>query len=598
MHKVKLLFFAMYVVGFVIPINAQSDLPTWADYDAVTYEQQGESLYVAITFQGPVTDKGMRHAGNTFYNDYDDNVETGQAGMVGSEANLTFCDWDADNIWCMRVYGLYDQGIGTFIYRALMPITLSADGMTISYKHSLVNLGLEDISYWVDGYWLEGTNWWNDPYNPGDNLGEVGLYSFNTSLVPELDTSLVGTRSRLKIPPAYKTRAESEGIIGVLDELIPLIESVIGAITPQKPYIVTYNPYSDYPVFVYIGAPNNTFTTYIPGSQWVDEPNWWAMIEGAVYQTMSERSAAYRDVFQTIMATDIPLPNTTDGWYSTRYDSTHGLMWTTNHKPTFKAIIGRAFHNLVCIYIGEQLSNTDAKTAATDARTKALNAYTGFSGNAFDLDPWIMTGFLLDKLGNDLTWTKQLWDILPATYEAPTDTTPGDAFGQMVQSFLVDGVRDGSLPYETRKHWYENIASVQAGAIDAVTGADIYTSLKAIADYPTVDSVYNTSKAVFLNLVDVEKENPGIVADFRLEQNYPNPFNPSTKIAFKLPESARTTVKIFDVLGREVTELLNEELAAGSYEINWNASALSAGVYFYRVQSGNYIATKKAILLK
>ena len=290
--------------------------------------------------------------------------------------------------------------------------------------------------------------------------------------------------------------------------------------------------------------------------------------------------------------------NTTDGWYSTRYDSTHGLMWTTNHKPTFKAIIGRAFHNLVCIYIGEQLSNTDAKTAATDARTKALNAYTGFSGNAFDLDPWIMTGFLLDKLGNDLTWTKQLWDILPATYEAPTDTTPGDAFGQMVQSFLVDGVRDGSLPYETRKHWYENIASVQAGAIDAVTGADIYTSLKAIADYPTVDSVYNTSKAVFLNLVDVEKENPGIVADFRLEQNYPNPFNPSTKIAFKLPESARTTVKIFDVLGREVTELLNEELAAGSYEINWNASALSAGVYFYRVQSGNYIATKKAILLK
>jgi hypothetical protein len=593
----RIVLLTVCLLGFILPIKPQS-LPPWADFDEITYEQQGESLYVAITFMGPVSDKGLIHAGNTITNDYDDNVETGQPAMVGSETNLTFCEWDADNTWCMRVYGLWDQAIGGFIFRALPPVQVSEDGKTLSYKHSLVSLGLEDISWYADGYWLDGSNWWNDPYNVGSSLDDVQLYSFNTSLVPALDTSLVGSRSKLKIPEAYKTRAESENIIGALDELVPLIESEIGEIAPTKPYTVTYNPYSDYPVFVYIGAPNNTFTTYIPGSQWVDEPNWWAMIEGAVYQTMGERSAGYREILMTTMATDIPLPGTSEGWYSTLQDSTHGLKWTTNHKPTFKAIIGRAFHNLICIYIGEQLSHADAQAAATEARTTALNAYASFSGNAFDLDPWVMTGFLLDKVGSDLSWTKQLWNILPATFQVPQDTIPGDSFGQMAKTFLRDGVVDGSLPYATRKYWYQNIASVQAAAIDAVTGADIYTSLKAITDYPTEDTVYDAAKTVFDNLTSMKEYNPNIVTDFYVQQNYPNPFNPSTKIAFILPEYARTTVTIFNILGREVTQLLNENLAAGSYEINWDASGLPAGVYFYRVQSGSYVMTKKAVLLK
>ena len=107
----------------------------------------------------------------------------------------------------------------------------------------------------------------------------------------------------------------------------------------------------------------------------------------------------YREFFQTQMCADIPLPSTPDNWYSTRLDSTHSFMWQVDHKPTFKAIIGRAIHNLMTIYIGEQLTHPAAKAAVTAARTKAATAYAGFSGNAFDLDPWIMTGLLLNKLG-------------------------------------------------------------------------------------------------------------------------------------------------------------------------------------------------------
>lgn len=595
MQAIRLLFFAVCISGISLSIYAQ---PTWSVWESTTYEQQGESLYVSITFSGNLNDKGLIHAGNTFYNDYDDNAETGQPGSVGSETNLTFAEWDADNTWCMRVYGLWDQSIGTFIYRALTPVNLSADGRTLSYKHSLVGLGLEDISYFADGYWLDGSNWWNDPYTPGSILDEVGLYSFNTTLIPDLDTSLVGTKSRLKIPEPYKTRAESENIITALDEIVTLLETEIGAVSSGKPYTITYNVFSDYPVFIYVDDPNNQFTTYIPGNQWVDEPNWWAMLEGAVFQTMAEFSDGYREIFMTQMATDIPLPNTEDGWYTTRFDSTHGLKWTTNNKVTFKAIIGRAFHNLITIYFGENLSHTDANAAATAARTRAADAYAAFSGNAFDLDPWIMTGFLLDKVGSDLNWTKQLYDILPFTFEVPSDTTAGDAFGQLVKPYLRDGVADGSLPYATRKYWYQNIASVQAAAIDAVTGGDIYNELKAITDYPTIDSVYNQSRIVFEEATDVEHKGPNVIGTFYLTQNYPNPFNPSTKITFSIPEHAQTVLKVFDILGRDVIKLLDKDLAQGEYEIDWNAVDIPAGIYFYRLESGKFVSTKKAVLLK
>ncbi len=85
---------------------------------------------------------------------------------------------------------------------------------------------------------------------------------------------------------------------------------------------------------------------------------------------------------------------------------------------------------------------------------------------------------------------------------------------------------------------------------------------------------------------------------FYLSQNYPNPFNPSTKIKFALPQSAFTKVSIFDVLGKETVVLVNGELKPGSYEINWNADNFPSGVYFYKIVSGDFVDSKKMILLK
>jgi len=85
---------------------------------------------------------------------------------------------------------------------------------------------------------------------------------------------------------------------------------------------------------------------------------------------------------------------------------------------------------------------------------------------------------------------------------------------------------------------------------------------------------------------------------FQLFANYPNPFNPSTIIKYQVPQTSLVTLRVFDILGREIAFLVNEEKPAGTYNIQWNASNMSSGVYFYRLNAGNFIDTKRMILLK
>jgi len=86
--------------------------------------------------------------------------------------------------------------------------------------------------------------------------------------------------------------------------------------------------------------------------------------------------------------------------------------------------------------------------------------------------------------------------------------------------------------------------------------------------------------------------------EFILSQNYPNPFNPTTKIRFSIPQYSTVALKIFDVLGREVNTIIQEEIPAGEYEIEFNGKELTSGIYFYRLSAGSYLETRKMILIK
>ena len=86
--------------------------------------------------------------------------------------------------------------------------------------------------------------------------------------------------------------------------------------------------------------------------------------------------------------------------------------------------------------------------------------------------------------------------------------------------------------------------------------------------------------------------------EFSLSQNFPNPFNPETVIRYQLPKNSYVTLKVYTLLGKEITTLVSKELPAGSYSTEWNASSMPSGIYFYRLQAGNFVETKKLIVLK
>lgn len=111
----------------------------------------------------------------------------------------------------------------------------------------------------------------------------------------------------------------------------------------------------------------------------------------------------------------------------------------------------------------------------------------------------------------------------------------------------------------------------------------------------------NTAGVVFgtVGPVDVkETEGAEIATAFALLQAYPNPFNPETKINFQIPQTSYVELKVFDLLGREVATLVNERMNPGTYSASWDASGFASGVYLYRIKAGQFVVTKKLLLLR
>ena len=105
-------------------------------------------------------------------------------------------------------------------------------------------------------------------------------------------------------------------------------------------------------------------------------------------------------------------------------------------------------------------------------------------------------------------------------------------------------------------------------------------------------------KLYFDKATDIKNETQEIPTEFVLYQNYPNPFNPSTTIKYSIPEEDYVSLKIFDILGREVAILVNKQQKSGYYEVEWNANNKTSGVYFYQLKTNNTIKTSKMLLLK
>jgi len=135
------------------------------------------------------------------------------------------------------------------------------------------------------------------------------------------------------------------------------------------------------------------------------------------------------------------------------------------------------------------------------------------------------------------------------------------------------------------------------GRIELLTYQD--NSCYPVLDYLYTDLVYakinGKEYGAYTSVVEQSKSGP---LKFELRQNYPNPFNPSTTMQYEIPNSGLVTIKVYDVLGREVKTLVNQYQNTGSHEANFNAGNLSSGVYFYQLRAGDFVSTKKMILVK
>ncbi|MDE3059126.1 MAG: T9SS type A sorting domain-containing protein, partial [Bacteroidota bacterium] len=131
-----------------------------------------------------------------------------------------------------------------------------------------------------------------------------------------------------------------------------------------------------------------------------------------------------------------------------------------------------------------------------------------------------------------------------------------------------------------------------AGAIS--NGQRFYYRLSSV-DFSGNESSFSPEISASIDGVEVGNDLP---TEFALSQNYPNPFNPTTRIGYSVPEKVHVTLKVYDVLGREVATLIDGERVQGRYETEFDGSRFASGVYVYRIQAGSFTETRRFILQK
>ena len=167
----------------------------------------------------------------------------------------------------------------------------------------------------------------------------------------------------------------------------------------------------------------------------------------------------------------------------------------------------------------------------------------------------------------------------------------GSAIGG--ESFLTDVSKSSYSEFVLNTFWVTGDVPDTAYIVFQITNTT--------SGFPHAGSSFIIDDLSWGTATDVsdEKQTP---TEFSLAQNYPNPFNPSTKIRYSIPDVgsglAQTVLKVYDILGNEVATLVNEEKPAGVYEVTFDASELSSGIYFYKISAGSFNETKKMILLR
>ena len=194
-----------------------------------------------------------------------------------------------------------------------------------------------------------------------------------------------------------------------------------------------------------------------------------------------------------------------------------------------------------------------------------------------------------------ISWN--LFDYPLVISSQPTNAVkPGNNYSYLVKTF---NYYKDSLNYQLTTH--PSWLSIDPGT-GLITGTAPSQEEDTVVSINVMDQHSNSDTQTFTlhvsNTITGVELNNNLPVTFYLSQNYPNPFNPSTTINYKIPKASLVTIKVYDILGRQVVELVNEEKPIGRYHVTFDASRLPSGIYFYSIKAGSFQQTKKMVLLK
>jgi hypothetical protein len=222
--------------------------------------------------------------------------------------------------------------------------------------------------------------------------------------------------------------------------------------------------------------------------------------------------------------------------------------------------------------------------------------------------PWVGKGdhaWALKKRQEDVleffVYDQSNWHVI----QSPLDVSYNDVWHHFVGTFdsfelkeYVDGVLDTTTEYVGAI----NITTdeVHLGHNSEATDRYFYGILDEVLvyDVPLTDEQIKALYDSYFD-TDVKDRDTSPINDFTLQQNYPNPFNPTTIISYSLPAASFVTLTVYDVLGKEIRTLVNEKQSQGSYTVNFDATGLASGVYYYRLSAGDRVVeTKKMVVMR
>jgi hypothetical protein len=269
--------------------------------------------------------------------------------------------------------------------------------------------------------------------------------------------------------------------------------------------------------------------------------------------------------------------------------------------------------------IGGNILRANAVTNASSSSYVVMNGTGSLILNS------VGTGFKLFPVGTSAAyapvWIRNTGTVDTISVRVAEDSSIAQGGGRVKAKWTVNENTPGGGIYLIRFGW---MASLEDSVFK--TNRILYSKIFRLSDTTELGGGYSrqlTSEPYYVSRAGITsldntfivgsftsltgiEETPVIPTEFSLGQNYPNPFNPSTTISFDLPKQSFVSMKVFDLLGREVAVIVSEELPAGNYKRQWNAQNLSSGIYFYRLQArqtssgqaGTFTQTKKLLLLK